>query len=462
MSASRGPVFLGSLVLLALCVVLPANADEAPLFVDATAAAGFRHVHVKPSLDARLEPIMPWMSALGAAACVADYNRDGKLDLFATNSRQGEPNFLYRNNGDGTFTEVGATAGVARWNDAGGVAMDCVWGDVDNDGWPDLFVARWGRSLLLHNRGDGSFEDVTAQRFRRVDGSPGTDWKNTNAAIFFDLDNDGRLDVFVTNITSTRYLREGNMLWHNQGPGEDGIPRFVDVAAETGTFDAGWGWGAKFFDADADGDLDLVAADGFVTAGEGDYWLRLGKWRSGPHDPLDALAWPPLENMSFSGSEPLRFFRNDADGATFSERAREVGLVSQRDNRGVVVFDADDDGDLDVYVANQGQPADFFRNQGVPGNHWLIVELVGDPTAGTTRDAVGALVSAQTSERRMLRLRDGGSSFCGQSDPRLYFGLGHAERVEKLEIRWPGGGVETLEGVKADQILTIRQAVGAR
>lgn len=106
----------------------PPQAAEAPLYEEVTEAAGIRHRHARPVLDEKLTDIMPWMTALGAAACTADYDRDGRLDLFATSSRKGEPNFLYRNDGDGTFTEVAAEAGVAAWNDDGGVAMDCVWG----------------------------------------------------------------------------------------------------------------------------------------------------------------------------------------------------------------------------------------------------------------------------------------------------------------------------------------------
>ena len=552
------------------------------LFAEVTTAAGIGHVHRKPRLDPKLDPIMPWMSAIGAAACTADVDGDGLLDLFATNSAKGAPNFLYHNNGDGTFTEVGARAGVAAANDESGVAVDCVFGDVDNDGWPDLFIARWGRSLLFRNRGDGTFVDVTAARFRRADGTPGTDWKNSAAAVFLDYDRDGRLDlylgnyfrdddlwhlattrimhdsfetarnggvnqlfhqeadgtftevagragvddsgwtlavgsadvdndgwpdlyvaddfgadqlflnrgdgtftglgskalgvdtrkgmnvdfgdfngdgwldVYVTNITASRFLREGNMLWLNNGAGADGGITFTDVSAETGTFDGGWGWGAKFFDADGDGDLDIVAANGFVSAGEGDYWMILGPWRAAGHDPADAANWPPMGDRSFSGFEALRFFENRGLGS-FVERAQDVGLVSDRDNRGLVVFDYDNDGDLDVYVANQGQAPQLFRNGGVAGNHWLSVALVGDPAHRTTRDAVGARVTLRTAAGQMLRERDGGNGFAGQSDPRLHFGLGASDKVEVLEVRWPDGGCQVLEGVAADQRITVRQ-----
>ena len=565
----------------------PEGAPE-PLFEEVTAAAGIRHRHVKPVFDAELEPIMPWVNSISAAACAADFDGDGLIDLFAANSRKGEPNFLYRNRGDGTFTEVAAAAGLAAWNDDRGVATDCVWGDVDNDGRSDLFVLRWGRSLLFRNDGPGpdgvvTFTDVTAQRFRRGDGTPGTDWKNPLAVVFLDFDKDGRLDlyagnyfrdhdlwnlettvimhdhfetsrngganllyqqqsdgsfvevaakagvddpgwavavgaadvdndgwpdlyvandfgpdklyrnrgdgtfadisevaigvdtrkgmnadfgdfnndgwldIYVTNITTRYALREGNMLWLNHGLGADGGGvSFTDISSETGTFDGGWGWGAKFFDPDHDGDLDLVAAAGFRSAGEEEYWPLLGPWVRSRKDPADIRNWPAMGERSFSGFEPLRFFRNQGLSA-FSEQAAEVGLESRLDNRGLVVFDYDDDGDLDLYVANQGQPPQLFRNRGATGGHWLMVELAGDPAHRTTRDAVGARVTVWTEAGRQIRERDGGNGYCGQSDPRLHFGLGAAERVKRLEVRWPDGGLQVLEDVAADQHLTIRQ-----
>ncbi len=551
-------------------------------FTDVTEAAGIKHGHSKPVLDHKLDNIMTWVCSVGAAAAAGDFDNDGWIDLYVTNSNKGTPNYLYRNNHDGTFTDIAKKAGLADVNGDDGVSMDCIWGDYDNDGWKDLFLARWGRNSLFRNNGNGTFTEVTKQRFRRRDGSPGTDWANANAAIFLDynldgrldiyvgnyfdeidlwnlkttkimhdsfegarnagrnymyrqeadgtfteaakelglddpgwtlavgsadinndgwpdlycaddfgpdqlflnnrdgtfknvtkevlggdskkgmnvefgdFDNDGWLDIYVTNITTAEYLQEGNMLWHNNGVGPDGVLSLTDVSLETGTYDGGWGWGAKFFDYDNDGDLDLFAANGFISAGEGNYWYDLASWTVLGQDPADAVNWPTIGDRSFSGYERERFWRNDGMGS-FTERAEELGVGNTRDGRGVVYFDYDNDGDLDLFVANQGQPPYLYRNNGANKNHWLMVELEVDPATGVNRDSVGARVTVMTSKGLQIRERDGGNGYCGQSDPRVHFGLGADKEVKLLEVRWPDGGLQYQEHVQADRLIKIRQ-----
>jgi len=599
-----------------------ARTNSTPLFTDVTLAAGITNTHRKPILDRQLDNIMNWVSSVGAAAAAADFDHDGWVDLYVTDSRQGFPNYLYRNNGNGTFTNVAARAGLANANTVDkGASMDCVWGDYDNDGWPDLYLVRWGTDSLYRNNGDGTFTEVTEKLFRKRDGTPGTDWANGCAAMFLDynmdgrldiyvgnyfdefdlcnlkstrimhddfekarnagrnflyrqntngtftqvahelgiddpgwtlavgsadvnndgwpdvycaddfgpdqlflndrrggftnvtakaigfdtkkgmnvdfgdIDHDGWLDMYVANITTAEYLQEGNMLWHNNGIGADGHLTFTDIALETGTYDGGWGWGAKFFDPDNDGDLDIIAVNGFISAGKGNYWYDLASWTVKGQDVADAKNWPTIGDRSFSGYEKNRFWRNDGR-YTFSERAREYGLDSTRDGRGVVAFDYDNDGDLDVFVANQGAPPQLFRNELNPGglgratlssarratnatgetgsranqrrgedtaalpasgNHWLMVRLIGETKTGITRDAMGARVTVLGSGDRQLRENNGGKVYCGQSDPRLHFGLGKDARVKLLEVRWPDGGLQYLENVPANQVLTIRQ-----
>ncbi|MCC7195987.1 MAG: VCBS repeat-containing protein, partial [Gemmatimonadaceae bacterium] len=174
--------------------VFPPASAEHPGFVltDITLAAGINFVHHRPVLDPRLDNIAPHIAGVGAGVSVMDVNEDGLPDLYFTNSRFGEPNALYVNNGDGTFRDVARQAGVADLNSPDvGVSMGAVWGDYDNDGREDLLVYRYGKLTLLHNEGGLKFRDVTKEA--------GLDrWVNSNGAIWFDYDRDGLLDLYVT------------------------------------------------------------------------------------------------------------------------------------------------------------------------------------------------------------------------------------------------------------------------
>jgi tetratricopeptide (TPR) repeat protein len=406
--------------------------------------------------------------ANGNAAVWLDYDLDGRLDLYVgnyfrdvdlwnlettrimhddfENSRNGGENFLFHQEADGTFTEVAKSLGVddPGWTLAVGSA------DMNNDGRPDLYCANdFGPDQVFLNDPVLGFDDVSELAI-------GFDSKKGMNVDFGDFDNDGWLDIFVTNITTAEYLREGNMLWHNEGPGDFGVVRFADVALEAGTWDGGWAWGGKFLDADLDGDLDIVSVNGFITDGDGDYWYDLASWTVLGKDPADARNWPAIAGRSFSGSERKRFWRSRGDFG-FEEVAAEVGLGTMHDGRGIVCFDWDDDGDLDLYFANQGQPPNLYRND-AHGAHWFAVALAGDPERGT-RDAIGARVTIRTARGIQIRERDGGNGYAGQSDPRLYFGLGSATEIALCEVRWPDGGVQVVENPRVDAVLEISQDV---
>jgi len=547
-------------------------------FVEVTQEAGIRHIHQKPQLDPKVEPIMPWLSSVGAAACAGDFDNDGWMDLYVTNSQKGTPNYLYRNLGNGQFSDVASAAGVADVNNDSGVSTDCVWGDYNNDGFLDLYVVKWGFDTLFKNNGDGSFTDVTEQAFPNKDKL----WANGCSAIWFDYDRDGHLDlyvgnyfapvdlwhlkhtrimhddfetsrnagrnfmfknnadgsfsevaaqlglddpgwtlsvghgdlnndgwpeiynandfgsdqlffnqgdgsfvnttekvfggdtkkgmnvdfgdfdgngwldIYVTNITTADYLKEGNMLWYNDADDEEGLPIFLDISVDSETYDGGWGWGARFFDFDNDGDLDIVTLNGFITAGPDSYWYDLASWTVTGDDVADALKWPRIGDRSFSGNEPARLFRNEGQ-QRFSEIAAEAGMANRADGRGVVSFDYDNDGDLDLFMANQGTAPALYRNNVGDRGNWLALNLVGNTAAGSNRNAIGARATIVTPMGNQIRELDGGNSFCAQSDRRLYFGLGDYYAVSTLEIRWPSGGVQVLENIPANQILTIEE-----
>lgn len=250
----------------------PASADH-PGFAlrDVTRAAGITFVHHRPTLDPRLDNIAPHIAGVGAGVSVCDVNQDGRPDLYFTNSRFGEPNALYVNNGDGTFRDVAKAAGVADLNAPGvGVSMGAVWGDYDNDGREDLLVYRYGKLALFHNEGEMRFREVTAEA--------GLDrWVNSNGAIWFDYDRDGLLDLYVTayfrsdvdlwHVTTTRimhdsfeYSRNGgkNLLFHNLGNG-----RFEDVTDRMGVGSTRWTLAAASADLNDDGWPDLYLANDY-------------------------------------------------------------------------------------------------------------------------------------------------------------------------------------------------------
>src|SRR5438876_1378883 len=163
---------------------------------------GMAVTHEKVLLDHKLDNVMPWMASVGAATAAADYNNDGHIDIFVSSSGRNSPCHLFRNNGDGTFTDVAKQAGIADLN-AEGAVMDAVWGDFDNDGWMDLYIVKWSApNHLFRNNRDGTFTDITH--------SSGTGYRgNGNAAIWFDYNGDGLLDLYIGN-----YFRPENDLWH--------------------------------------------------------------------------------------------------------------------------------------------------------------------------------------------------------------------------------------------------------
>jgi hypothetical protein len=399
----------------------------------------------------------------GSSASWGDFDGDGDLDLYVANyvdfswdnnkfcgdagrqiSAYCHPDVynaladrLYENRADGTFVEIGATAGIDDRIDGKGLGV--VWGDYDNDGDADIYVANDStRNFLYTNQGDGTFVDdsflagVGYSEDGRTQAGMGTD--------FGDFDADGDLDLIVTNLTL-----ETNTLYRNLGDAA-----FVDDSYASGIGEPSLllvGFGTNWFDVDADGDLDLFVANGHIID-------NIAEFREG-------VAGSALAERTYP--QPNHLYINDGSGR-FAEMHAEAGSGMQlvKVSRGSVVGDVDNDGDLDIVVSNSNQTADYLRNDTVTGN-WIQLRLIGRQA---NRNAVGARVEV-TSEStagasgagRLIREVVAGASYASSNDPTLHFGLG-AESSVDLTIRWPGGGHENLIDLAANRRFIIQQGRG--
>jgi hypothetical protein len=398
-------------------------------------------------------------------AIAFDYDRDGKLDLFVGSYFQpvnifnpDTPRFfpesfetanngggitLFHNNGNGTFTDVTEKAGLKT----SGWTLDLGHADADNDGFDDLYAAcDFGTDRFFRNNGDGTFTDITEKAI-------GIDSKKGMNVDWGDYDNDGLLDIYVTNITDD-YMREGNFLWHNNGN-----LTFSDVSRETGTAETGWGWGAKFFDYDNDGWLDLYVVNGWVSAGKESYVPDIFNMVTKPGiDFADARNWPPMGNKSLSGYEKKKLFHNDK-GQIFKDEAGRHGVDSIRDGRGIAIADFDNDGRLDLFVANANSEPYLYRNTAPAGNHWVQFALEGTKS---NRAAVGAQVRLKAGGMTRLQFISGGNSFAGQSMSRVHFGLGQIAKIDEIEVRWPAGDREVFTGIGIDKLQKIVEGSGRK
>src|SRR6266478_2505772 len=335
----------------------------------------------------------------------ADYDNDGLLDFAVVVHGPNGRNRIYRNNGDGTFTEVRNSAISQDPADWDGLA----WGDYDNDGFPDLFVANFdGRNILYHNNGDGTFAKVTDSVLGQDEGSFG-------GCAWGDYDNDGYLDLFVSN-------QDGrpNLLFHNNGDGT--FTKITNGPIASDNHGRGCVWG----DYDNDGWLDL-----FVNRGS--------PYGSGG----------PGENNAL--------YHNNGDG-TFSKITEGSVVNDGGQGQGCAWGDYDNDGFLDLFVANGGfavgihkQPNFLYRNNG-NGNNWITLRLVG---SASNRSAIGAKVrlKARIGGRVFWQMREisGGGNYDGQNDLRASFGWGHATRIDTVRIEWPSGKVQELHNLGAKQ-----------
>jgi hypothetical protein len=534
-----------------------------PLFAEVPpSVSGIRWVHENAMSDSRFLP-----EALGPGCAFLDYDNDGWMDIFLVNSGPSDfwkpsgpvRNALYKNNRDGTFSDVTEKAGVSGSQFGMGVAV----GDYDNDGWPDIFVTAYGRCTLYKNNHDGTFADVTD---RAGVATPG--W--TTSAVWFDYDNDGRLDLFVCSFvdysgvrklecgnnqlgrnyycvprvfkptTSFLYHNNGdgtftevskgtaiakalgkglgvvatdinndgrmdlfvandtvqNFLFVNRGPGPNSLWNWEEIGLQSGVgfsengrprsgmgvdaadFDGdGWqdlfvsnvdhemysiyinnkdetfrdvsekegvardtklmsGWGLKYFDYDNDGTIDLLLANGH------------------PDDMIDNYS------MQVKYKEPLLLYHQSKDGKLHNVSQTAGGVFQKQFSaRGLAVGDYDNDGALDVLIGVNGGPPVLLRNNAAVGNNWLGLKLEG---ITCNRDAIGARIIVKAGGTVRTRLKNNGGSYLSSHDPREVLGIGTAKSIDALEIHWPAPSkhIEELNSLAPNRYIHIVEGRG--
>jgi hypothetical protein len=383
-----------------------------------------------------------------------DYDRDGFVDLYVANYLRfdrktvpprgapqcrfmnidavcgprplpGEPDALYRNNGNGSFTDVTTTAGAAE---PGHYGFGVLFTDVDDDGWPDIYVANDSTpNLFFHNRGDGTFAEEALQSGVAVSGD-GREQAGMGVDAG-DYDGDGRLDLVKTN-----FAQDYTSLYRNEGQG-----LFVDASFRSGlaaTLGPYLGWGVGFSDMDNDGLLDLFVSNGHVF----------------PDVKKTGTSTYRQQNQLFhnQGRGRFRHVTEDAGG----------GLSVAKSSRGAAFGDYDNDGDIDVLVVNLDASPTLLRNDTTGDAQWITLALTG---TASNRDAIGARVTVEAGGRQQVAEVRSGGSYLSHSDMRLHFGLGGATLVDRLTIRWPSGLVETATDLPANRFHALREgAIASR
>lgn len=384
-----------------------------------------------------------------SSAAAADYDGDGDLDLFVANyldydlsnlpaegkfcsylkmpvscgprGLKGAGDTLYRNNGDGTFTDVSKPSGVA--DAAGYYGLAAAWGDFDNDGDPDLFVANDGTpNYLYRNNGDGTFTDVAIET--GVAFSEDGREQSCMGVAFDDLDNDGWLDLMVTN-----FSEDHNTLYRNSGK-----DYFRDDSVRAGLVADSWrdlSWGVGFVDFNNDGWKDVFVSNGHI-------YPQVDRTATG-------LAYRQANKLYLNTGGPKLLPAGGSAGAAWQVR---------KSYRGAAFADFNNDGWMDVAVSALDDSPSLLINHGDRGSHWLLVKLQGK---GRNRDGVGARLTVRAAGQTQTREVKAGGSYASSSDLRAHFGLGSAKVVEELTVTWPSGRKTTLSRVPVDQILKIAE-----
>ena len=389
----------------------------------------------------------------GTGCAFVDYDRDRLLDLIVANyvdfdlstapapgarascvwkgvpvmcgprGLPGAKNILYRNRGNGTFEDVTVKAHLDRTDGHYSLGISTL--DFDDDGWPDIYVACDSTpSILYHNNRDGTFTDVavTAGAAFNEDGREQAGMGTSVA----DFNGDGRLDILKTNFSD-----DTSTLYRNNG---DGTFEDATFAAGLGLHTQYLGWGTMFFDFDNDGWPDLIVANGHV--------------------------YPEVDKYHLGSNyqEPRILYHNNGNG-TFTDISASagVGITSAASSRGLAVGDLWNDGKLSVVISNMNSPPSLLVNQIRSSNHWIGIQTVG---TRSNRDGIGAGITVNIGKRRLVDEVRSGSSYISNSDRRVHFGLGTAERVDSVQVRWPSGLVEQFNNVTVDSIHSLTEGSG--
>jgi hypothetical protein len=424
------------------------NDDRVDLYITSMGINRLYHNEGNGSFGDVTEPTGTGYELWSSSCAFADVDNDGDVDLYVTNYvdfavdnnkpclhtgdvpvychpnvYNGMSDVLYRNNGNGTFTDISHESGIYNTD---GNGLGVVFADYDRDGWTDIYVANDSvPNFMFHNKGDGTFEEVALFVGVAVgrNGEPlagmGTDMG--------DINGDGLPDAFVTNLA-----RETHNLYINLGGGI-----FMDSTFESGAGRATLpfvGFGTTFFDFDNDRDLDIAVANGDVI------------------DDSSLLGYDityPQRNL---------LLENDGDGM-FVDVGPDSGpgFALEKVGRALASGDIDNDGDLDLLVVNVGQTTDLLRNDGGNANNSILIRTIG---AESNRDGIGAELTLTVGGQELVRHVKAGSSYLAQNDLRVHFGLGTATSAARLEIRWPSGQVDEIEDIEANRILTFREGEG--
>lgn len=398
-----------------------------------------------------------------------DYDRDGLLDIFLGGyysesvnlwhlettkmmpesfeyAKNGGRKYLLHNQGNGLFEDVTERMGIntRRW------ALAAAAADVRCTGYPDLFIANdYGVSELFFNDNGKAFRDVGEQT--GVGFAP----KSGMNAAFGDILNQGRFAIYVTNISEEGVLIQGNNLWMPRDGTSGENLKFDNLARDFGVELGGWSFGAQFGDLNNDGTEDLYVTNGYVSADKGrDYWYDFSKVAGGNSTIIsDAANWPAMNGRSLSGYQQKRVWINDGAGK-FIDVAQAVGVTDTFDGRSVALVDLWNRGVLDVVVANQRGPLLVYKNTARPENNWIGFSLEGTTS---NRSVIGTQVRVYWNGQEQIQEVSGGSGFCAQNQRPLHFGLGKNAQVEKVVIRWPSGKMQTINGPETGKVHFVKE-----